>query len=834
MSNLPLNFNSPDELKNNINYLNILLGGGNVSNFDNLLNNKIHSNNINSNVSINSPNNYSSANNLNFPFNNNLNFSHILSNPINNLAFQNTNQISNSEPETKIDSKNNYIPLVPKGSINVHVNFHFNLNLINTKNPISQNSHSELQMTKTEDVRRNSRENSLSDKSNKIKEELNGVIFLENKDNLGILDNIYDNQNYLTEIEKTCNKYNNKIIENVDQENNNTNLNINVANFNSVLTKNIVNPDPKINDYIYYLNLLNNPEMNNNLLYFIKNNFDLNKIGEEYKNLIFNDNNFGVFSNDNKKTTNLNGNNNQNINQNNLSTNISNNSNSVTNLPLNQISNINNLSSILSSISNSNPLNNLNNQLNNPSNFLNDQITLSLLQNPIYLQQIQVLLSNPELQKSDTFGFLNSLYGLSNLNSMNPINNDNKLPRNNIYNNDNNNINEIKNNPIFILGNSDRDLINDLNNINNFGRVKNNNYAPLQNNFNNNQNKDNIFLSNKIKRKSSPSTDSALNKNCKSYDYNYNNMNNNNYEDMNEDNENINYKNISGFAHLSHEGKHQSNNSRNNDDIYDFMKSKKFHIKKFSKHDQQPLTNNIINNNNNFNINANNTNNNSNNAINGHNLSVSNVNNAGGSSVASNNPSQSGNLININMSNLSLPEKTNKENRKFKADSIHKKIKVNVLKYLKGTICEFIPNKRINNLSQEIITNVNISFNKELLEKALYKIYEDDYLENDGLETLDNIKRGMCENREFFELMNLTLKDFIIYKYWKSDFHKKKLSKIFQQESYEYYVNYEYLDREFINYFLNNKGNKRKILKNKKGTSVDEKSEYSLTASINA
>ena len=41
------------------------------------------------------------------------------------------------------------------------------------------------------------------------------------------------------------------------------------------------------------------------------------------------------------------------------------------------------------------------------------------------------------------------------------------------------------------------------------------------------------------------------------------------------------------------------------------------------------------------------------------------------------------------------------------------------------------------------------------------------------MDCLDNIKKGLIENREFFEIMNLTLKDFIIYKYWKSDFHKK-------------------------------------------------------------
>jgi hypothetical protein len=106
---------------------------------------------------------------------------------------------------------------------------------------------------------------------------------------------------------------------------------------------------------------------------------------------------------------------------------------------------------------------------------------------------------------------------------------------------------------------------------------------------------------------------------------------------------------------------------------------------------------------------------------------------------------------------------------------------------------------------------VNISFNQNLLKKTIYKIYKDDFIENNGLESLDIIKNCLIKNSEFYKLMNLTLMEFIIKKYWNSEFHKKKLTEIFEKESYEYYLNYEFYDKEFINYFLSNKGNKRKI-----------------------
>lgn len=686
------------------------------------------------------------------------------------------------ETENKLGSINTTNLNYPKGPINFHFHFHFNLNLINTKN---NEKNSSSQMANTADVRKNSNEQSISEKTNKNKEDFINVNEKDNSSN--------SEHGYIQDLEKICAKYNNKIIESTDQDNNNS-FSANVANFKSVVNKNILNLDPKYNDLAYFLNLFNAPEMNGNLLNLIKHNLDVNKISDDYKNLIFSDASNSAFPAalmDSKHAY---------PNSNFPFSNPINNLMNGSNIPMN-IESLNSMSNLFSSLIGNNPALNLNNQAANQNNLFNDN--LNLLQNPIAIQQLQSLLSNPEMLKNENLGILNSLYNVSNFNNLNSLNEKN-LRNNNSFNNEN--LYEIRNNMTY--NNSDKDLINELNN---FNRLNNNNSlfnSKNCNQNNHNQNKNSVFLSNKIKRNNSNHSDSPDNKNYKSFrsegrycESNYGS--NNNYDENNEMEDNY-YKN-KGYGNMSQEGKNQSVPSRNNDEVYDFLKSKKFHIKKFSKSEQA----------------LNNTNNNNNN-----------VNNSQGSNF----PSMAGNLPNVNnMSNVSLPEnKVNKENRKFKADSIHKKIKVNVLKYLKATICEFIPNKRMNNLSQEIITNVNISFNKDLLEKQLYRIYEDDYLENDGLECLENLKRAMAENREFFELMDMTLKDFIIYKYWRSDFHKKKLSKIFQQESYEYYVNYEYLDKEFINYFLSNKGNKRKILKNKKGTSQDEKSEYSVTQSINA
>jgi len=716
--------------------------------------------------------------NITFPFTNTFNSLLNTSQDIPIIHPKLVNPLNIKESEDKLGSINTLIPNNVLGPVNFHIHFHFNFNLINTKN--IQNNTSSHQIFNAADVLKNSNEQSFSEKSNKKKAEYTNNNDKDNSSKSNNLDN-----GYIQELEKICNKYNNKIIESTDQNNNNKSFSANVANFESVVNKKIINLDPKYCDLAYYLNLFNNPDMNNNLLNLIKDNLDINKISEEYKNLIFNEtsnNNFPTVLVDSKQSY---------LNNHLPLSNHINNMNNGSNIPLN-IESLNSMSNLFSNLLGNNTSLNLNNQPGNPNNLLNDH--LNLLQNPNDIQQLQSLLANPEILKNDSLGILQSLYNVSNMNNMNEKN----LRNTNAYNNEN--LYDMRNSISY--NNTDKDLINELNS---FNRLNNNSLFSKNNQNNYTHNKNNVFLSNKIKRKNSNNSDSPDNKNYKSFrsegrycDSNYGS--NNNYDEMNEMDDNY-YKNKCNGKTLQ-EGKNNSANARNNEDVYDFLKSKKFHIKKFSKSEQ----------------------------------ALTNANNMNNSLVSSNFPSMACNLPNINnLSNLSLQEnKSNKENRKFKADSIHKKIKVNVLKYLKATICDFIPNKRINNLSQEIITNVNISFNKDLLEKQLFKIYEDDYLETDGLDCLDNIRIAMDENREFFELMNMTLKDFIIYKYWKSDFHKKKLSKIFQQESYEYYVNYEYLDKEFINYFLSNKGNKRKIIKNKKGNSQDQKSEDSITQSINA
>ena len=710
---------------------------GNVQNFINLKNQNFYQ--INSNNPIN---NLSQHFPINF-CNENPNFSNnFLENPSKYESFLNND---------------------PKSLINFNINLHFNLNLFDEKN--FQNSLHPITFEKVVCSVSPNKQN-IYDPSNYSKvvsktNNLNEIIETDVKEvtpinNIILIDSL-PNDKYLADIEEFCNKYNNKIIDNSDKQN--LSYSVNVSNFNNLINKNIiVNKDSKFNDYLYYLKLFNNPETNIQILNFIKNNFDLNKIGEEFKNLIFTET--GI---ENKNQQNENR-------QNNINNQIS-------------VNNYNNLYFLLT---------NMMQNLNNPTNYINES-------NNVLNNQNNLNLSNFLNDNKSENQQMNNLYNL--VNSGNSVNEKNSK----INSLNNENLNELKN--FYYLMNSEaKETINDFNSSNNFNKLNNSNK----------NNKNSVFLNTKTKRKNSNFSETGNKNNLYSssiegkinFCQNPSSSNNNreNIFESSNDFEIEQNKNREKNFHYN-----KSHIVREKDDIYDFLKSKKFHIKKYIKNDQnQPpkeiepikpknllIKKTIINNNESTN-NANNDNNNNNNNV------------------------------------LILPETKNfRENRKFKADSIHKKIKVNVLKYLKATITEFIPNKRLNNLSQEIITNVNISFNKDLLEKQLFKIYEDDYLATDGIECLDNIKNAMDENREFFDMMNLNLKDFIIHKYWKSNFHKKKLSKIFQQESYEYYVNYEFLDKEFINYFLNNKGNKRKLLNNKL-TSEDGKSEYSVTASNKA
>ncbi len=170
---------------------------------------------------------------------------------------------------------------------------------------------------------------------------------------------------------------------------------------------------------------------------------------------------------------------------------------------------------------------------------------------------------------------------------------------------------------------------------------------------------------------------------------------------------------------------------------------------------------------------------------------------------------------NSNNNNIQLKssnDSINKELRKFKTDSIHKKIKVNILKYIKDFVVEYVPNKKIPNLSQDIVTNVNITYNKELLEKRLIDIYKEDF-EKNNREAFAEIIDVMQYKSDFSEVMNMKLKDYIFEKYWMSDFHRNKLKRIFDLEHREYFWNYVNVDRDFINYFVSNRGNKKKGIK---------------------
>lgn len=162
------------------------------------------------------------------------------------------------------------------------------------------------------------------------------------------------------------------------------------------------------------------------------------------------------------------------------------------------------------------------------------------------------------------------------------------------------------------------------------------------------------------------------------------------------------------------------------------------------------------------------------------------------------------------LNNNNIQQMKSKENsRKSKNDSIHKKIKVNILKYLREFISQNVSFTRIPNLSQEIVTNINISFNKDLLEKKLIDIYQEDFSKC-CQESIDAIWKAMETNESFNQIMHLPLKEFISSQYWNSEFHAKKLQKIQENETIEYYQSYVNLDQEFINYYLNSRVIKKK------------------------
>jgi hypothetical protein len=153
-----------------------------------------------------------------------------------------------------------------------------------------------------------------------------------------------------------------------------------------------------------------------------------------------------------------------------------------------------------------------------------------------------------------------------------------------------------------------------------------------------------------------------------------------------------------------------------------------------------------------------------------------------------------------------------KNTRKNRIDCIIKKVKTKYIKSIHEAI-KYCVNLYIHRLPQYFITNIKIEYNKMYLNKTIEQIYTEFKIlpSLNELREKNLIKKG---KKEFLAvLMKSTLKD--IYQYYlNSQLYKYYRMYIKNKEGEKVAKLYDYIAQNICQYFLYNKGNKKKNINN--------------------
>ena len=151
-----------------------------------------------------------------------------------------------------------------------------------------------------------------------------------------------------------------------------------------------------------------------------------------------------------------------------------------------------------------------------------------------------------------------------------------------------------------------------------------------------------------------------------------------------------------------------------------------------------------------------------------------------------------------------------KNTRKNRIDCIIKKVKTKYLQAIHESI-KYCVNLYIKRLPQYFITNIKIEYNKMYLNKTLEQIYTEFKILPSLKEIIEKnlIRKG---KKEFLiVLMSTTLKE--IYQYYLSSqlyiYYRKGIRK---KEGEKIAKLYDYIAQNICEYFLYNKGNKKKLI----------------------
>ena len=147
--------------------------------------------------------------------------------------------------------------------------------------------------------------------------------------------------------------------------------------------------------------------------------------------------------------------------------------------------------------------------------------------------------------------------------------------------------------------------------------------------------------------------------------------------------------------------------------------------------------------------------------------------------------------------------------RKTKIDSILKKCKSKFFRTVQEAIKKLTNNSiKINRLPQTFITNINIDYNKEYMNKSLFRIYYDLNIvktENDFYMEAPTL----WEQTTLKNLIHMTYSEAFTY-YVTSQRFKEDCEGIREKEGEKFEILFKYVSKIFIHYYSLSKGNKPK------------------------
>ena len=142
-----------------------------------------------------------------------------------------------------------------------------------------------------------------------------------------------------------------------------------------------------------------------------------------------------------------------------------------------------------------------------------------------------------------------------------------------------------------------------------------------------------------------------------------------------------------------------------------------------------------------------------------------------------------------------------KHTRKSEVDSLLKKAKCKFFQTV-HRIMRYCLNITVNRLPQVFITNITIEYNRNFLEKTIIEIYNEfDLIQN--LKKIDDVIR--IKNKELFKIFS-KYKFYELYgEYIESQCYKKDVNKVINKNGKNIGTLYEFVSKNFIIYYLNNK-----------------------------